>query len=82
MQRKTDEAFLMVGDASNLCCLDLLMELSADVHPQRPRADLNRDRWIQSPECYPLHHEARYSNQLTSDFRFDIDQLQGFDVLA
>lgn len=26
---------------------------------QRPRADLNRDRWIQSPECWPLHHEAR-----------------------
>ena len=24
----------------------------------RPRADLNRDRWIQSPECWPLHHEA------------------------
>ena len=27
---------------------------------QRPRADLNRDRWIQSPECEPLHHETRY----------------------
>ena len=25
---------------------------------KRPRADLNRDRWIQSPECWPLHHEA------------------------
>ena len=24
----------------------------------RPRADLNRDRWIQGPECWPLHHEA------------------------
>ena len=24
----------------------------------RPRADLNRDCWIQGPECWPLHHEA------------------------
>ena len=28
------------------------------VHRTRPRADLNRDRWIQSPECQPLRHEA------------------------
>ena len=27
-------------------------------HGKRPRADLNRDRWIQGPNCYPLHHEA------------------------
>ena len=25
----------------------------------RPHADLSRDRWIQSPECQPLHHETR-----------------------
>ena len=31
---------------------------SNDGEPSRPRADLNRDRWIQSPECWPLHHEA------------------------
>ena len=31
---------------------------------KRPRADLNRDRWIQSPECYPLHHEAIDSYEL------------------
>ena len=24
----------------------------------RPRADLNRDCWIQGPECSPLHHGA------------------------
>lgn len=24
----------------------------------RPRADLNRDCWIQGPECQPLHHGA------------------------
>ena len=24
----------------------------------RSRADLNRDRWIQGPECWPLHHET------------------------
>ena len=27
----------------------------------RPRADLNRDRWIQGPECWPLHHETNWS---------------------
>ena len=26
---------------------------------KRSRADLNRDRWIQSPECYPLHHGTK-----------------------
>ena len=26
----------------------------------RPRADLNRDRWIQSPECWPLHHRTNW----------------------
>ena len=25
---------------------------------RRPCADLNRDCWIQSPECWPLHHKA------------------------
>ena len=25
---------------------------------ERPRADLDRDRWIQNPECQPLHQEA------------------------
>ena len=24
----------------------------------RSRAALNRERWIQSPECQPLHHET------------------------
>ena len=24
----------------------------------RSHADLNRDRWIQSPECWPLHHRT------------------------
>ena len=24
----------------------------------RTRADLNRARWIQGPECWPLHHET------------------------
>ena len=24
----------------------------------RSYADLNRDRWIQSPECWPLHHRT------------------------
>ena len=27
-----------------------------DAEGMRSRADLNRDRWIQSPECKPLHH--------------------------
>jgi hypothetical protein len=26
----------------------------------KPRADLVRDRWIRSPECYPLRHQANY----------------------
>ena len=25
---------------------------------KRPCADLNRDCWIQGPECWPLHHKA------------------------
>ena len=25
---------------------------------ERPCADLNRDCWIQGPECWPLHHKA------------------------
>ena len=28
----------------------------------RSRADLSRDRWIQSPECWPLHHETTWTH--------------------
>ena len=28
----------------------------------RSRADLSRDRWIQSPECWPLHHETNWTH--------------------
>ena len=28
------------------------------IRGKRSHADLNRDRWIQSPECWPLHHRT------------------------
>ena len=31
---------------------------------RRPRADVNCDCWIQSPECWSLHHEAKRAPEI------------------
>ena len=45
-------------------------KVPAGLRPARQRhanirsyADLNRDRWIQSPECWPLHHRTDWPQQ-------------------
>ena len=43
---------------SNRMMEQLCSDALAPMLRNRPHADVNRDRWIQGPDCQPLHHEA------------------------
>ena len=48
---------------------ELRMHRCEALSNSRPRADLNCDRWIQSPECQPVHHEAICGRSLAHGLR-------------
>ena len=46
--------------------------------------DLNSDRWIQSPECLPLHHGTKLYKSVTLEspllFRLDIGENEKIEL--